>query len=60
MNILQSYLLIGIVWSLYWEFRVPEQMSNGRRVRTLLLWPITVVAWCVGFIDAWIKYNDEE
>lgn len=45
-----SYILIGLVWSLYWELRIP--MNWGRRLRTLFLWPVTVVAWCIGFIDA--------
>jgi hypothetical protein len=52
-----TYILIGVLWSLYWELNI--EMTWGRRIRTLFLWPVTVVAWCVGFIQAMIE-NDNE
>ncbi len=65
---IHSYLIVGVVWLLLQEFIYVSQndfphhkMNNGLRVRLLLLWPITMTAWIIGFIEAMRNhYNDEE
>lgn len=56
---LQNYLLVGVVWLILHELIYSSQndfphhkMDNGLRVRLILLWPITMTAWIIGFIEA--------
>lgn len=50
------YLLIGTVWSLIFEFGInPREVDNGTRFRQIVLWPIPLGAFILGFIIAFIK-----
>lgn len=60
MNLIQIYLLIGLVWCFFWERAIPEEMTNGRRIRYVLFWPITLFAWIIGFIHAYIDYKNNK
>lgn len=57
MENLSIYLLIGIIWALINE---GSYLSNGHRIRTILLWPITFTAFIIGFIEAWKNQNNEK
>jgi len=46
-----SYLLIGVIWSLIFEFTInPRETNNSVRIRQILLWPIPASAWIIGFV----------
>ena len=46
-----TYFLIGTVWAMIFELKInPRETTMGTRLRQLFLWPITVGAWCVGFV----------
>ena len=55
MNYLMYYIIIGVLWSLYCESTI---RSNGHRIRLIFLWPFTVLAFIIGFIQA-MKDNEE-
>lgn len=59
MNGILIYLVIGMVWTLLNESNITD---NGHRTRLILFWPITVGAFILGFIQAYIdrdKYDEE-
>jgi len=51
------YLLFGTIWSMMFEFGGinPKETTNGTRIRQILLWPIPLGAFILGFIVAFIK-----
>lgn len=52
------YLLIGTIWGILHEGRIE---TSSQRIRFILLWPITLIAWIIGFISAMLnQFNDEE
>ena len=56
METLIIYLLIGTVWSLIFEFGInTREVDNGTRFRQIMLWPIPLTAFIIGFIVAFIK-----
>ena len=64
---LYNYLLVGVVWLILHEFIYSSQddfphhkMDNGFRARLILLWPVTLTAWIIGFIDAARSHWDDE
>ena len=63
-NILISmnyYLIVGVVWLLLHELLLNGKMTNGMRFRLWVFWPVTLVAWILGFVDAFINsYNEDE
>lgn len=56
-----SYLTIGFIWLLLHEIVFATQsddgpkqeFTNGWRIRLFLFWPITLIAWIIGFVEAW-------
>lgn len=56
------YLMIGFVWLVLHEIYLNGKLDNGLRFRLLVLWPVTVVAWIIGFVSAFIESfnNDNE
>ena len=56
MTELAYYLLCGVIWALLNEGGI---QSSGHRIRLILFWPITLVAFIVGFIEAVIGNNNE-
>lgn len=56
------YLIIGFVWLVLHEIYLNGKLDNGLRFRLLVLWPVTVVAWIIGFVSAFIESfnNDNE
>lgn len=50
------YLWIGVVWLVLHEL-LGLKMNNGMRVRLWLLWPFTVIAWIIGFIEV---FNNDD
>lgn len=57
MNGIVFYLLAGLVWALLNEGNI---QSNGHRIRLVLFWPVTFVAFIVGFIEAVINQSNED
>jgi hypothetical protein len=56
MESLMIYLLIGTMWSLIFEFGInTREVDNGTRFRQIMLWPIPLTAFIIGFIVAFIK-----
>ena len=51
------YLIIGLFWGLMNEGNV---QSQSHRIRLVLFWPVTLVAFLVGFIDAVINSDNDE
>jgi len=58
-NIMIFYLLIGFVWLAIWDLGIQKMPSNGTRLRYLLLWPVTLCAFIVGFIQSWINQMNQ-
>ena len=56
------YLITGFVWLVLHEFFLNGKLDNGLRFRLLVLWPVTVVAWIIGFVAAFVESfnNDNE
>lgn len=53
MESLMTYLLIGTMWCLLFEFGInPREINNGTRLRQILFWPIPFSAFIIGFIVA--------
>ena len=52
-----AYIIIGLLWSLYWESKPNIELNNFSRLRLIFCWPIYVTAWIVGFVLAWIRDN---
>ena len=55
------YFIIGLIWLLLTEYNYKKQniyLSNMARFRYFLLWPITLLAFIWGFIDAYINRNE--
>jgi len=56
-----SYFTIGFIWLLLHEIVFATQsdddskqeFTNGWRIRLFLFWPITLIAWIIGFVEAW-------
>jgi hypothetical protein len=36
------------------------KMTNGMRFRLWAFWPVTLVAWILGFVDAFIHSQEED
>jgi len=58
LQIINTYLIIGLVWLVLHEIYLNGKISNGMRFRLWVFWPVTVVAWIIGFIEAF--RNDTE
>ena len=56
------YLIIGFVWLVLHEIYLNRKLDNGLRFRLWVFWPVTVVAWIIGFVSAFIESfnNDKE
>ena len=59
-NYIIYYFITGLLWTTYWQSQI--NLTWGARIRYTLFWPITLMAWLIGFIDAFIKtfFGDEE
>ena len=55
---ISTYLLFGVVWSLYWESMGYKEypMNNAKRLRYILTWPIGTFIWVVGFTIGFINH----
>jgi len=53
------YLLIGVLWCFITDVFMTQMDGNGTRLRYILFWPVTFIAFIMGFIDA-MKRDDEE
>ena len=56
LQIINTYLIIGLIWLLLHEV-AGMKLDNGMRIRLWLLWPFTLIAWIIGFIQAWINHG---
>lgn len=56
LQIINTYLIIGLIWLLLHEV-LGMKLDNGMRIRLWLLWPVTLIAWIIGFIQAWINHG---
>jgi hypothetical protein len=59
------YLLLGLIWTAYIEFRVNvkiegEPFNNTTRIMNMLIWPVAVVIFISGVIRAMTRKDDEE
>jgi hypothetical protein len=52
-DFLLTYLTIGFTWLVLWDVLIQKMPSNGTRLRYFLLWPITLGAFIIGFIESW-------
>lgn len=60
LNFLTYYILTGTLWCFICDNFMVKMDSNMTRVRYILFWPYTLVAFIIGFINALIEsYNDE-
>lgn len=56
MNGILTYLIIGTIWTAYFEYNIsPNEMTNSARIRQILLWFIPAGAFVIGFIIGFIK-----
>ena len=56
-----TYLIIGTIWCFITDYFFTDmELSNGARIRFILLWPITLSFFIWGFIQNLINNNDEE
>lgn len=54
LTFINYYLWVGVVWLLLHEL-VGLKMNNGMRIRLWLFWPVTLIAWIIGFVEAWMN-----
>jgi hypothetical protein len=56
------YLITGFVWLVLNEIYLNRKLDNGIRFRLWVFWPVTVIAWIIGFVAAFVESfnNDEE
>lgn len=52
------YLLIGTLWCFFTDVFMTEMENNNTRLRFIFFWPVTVIAFIWGFIEA--ANRDEE
>lgn len=56
-----TYLIIGTIWCFITDYFFTDmELSNGARIRFVLLWPITLSFFIIGFIENIINNGDEE
>ena len=55
-----TYLLIGFVWCFVSDVFMTQMESNNTRLRFILFWPVTFIAFIMGFIDAYKNNQNEE
>ena len=58
-DIIIAYLIIGFIWLAIWDLGIQKMPSNGTRLRYLFLWPVTLVAFIIGFIQSWINHTNQ-
>ena len=56
-EILNYYLLFGFFWLMLHEL-LGYKMDNGMRFRLWAFWPVTLTAWIVGIIEAFINSDE--
>lgn len=55
------YLITGFVWLVLHEIYLNGKIDNGLRFRLWVFWPVTVVAWIIGFVAAMIEsFNNDD
>lgn len=56
------YFSAGLAWLILHELLLNGKIDNGLRVRLFTLWPVTLFAWIIGFLDAmyYSFFDDEE
>lgn len=56
-----TYLTIGLIWCFITDYFFTDmELTNGARLRYTLLWPVTFIAFVMGFWDAFKNRDDEE
>lgn len=62
MEYMNYYLIVGTVWLLFHELYLNGKMTNGMRFRLWAFWPVTVIAWIIGFLEAMRNqlFDDDE
>jgi len=57
MNFILTYLLLGVLWTMYFEYIIsPKQMNNSDRIRQIIFWIIPAGAWVIGFIIGFVNH----
>ena len=49
---LLAYCIIGLIWTFVHDCAGMDNMTNSLRIRLFLFWPITVLAFILGLIQA--------
>tara|TARA_B110000503_G_scaffold120796_1_gene183777 strand:+ start:284 stop:469 length:186 start_codon:yes stop_codon:yes gene_type:complete len=57
-DIIITYLIIGFIWLSLWDVFVEKMPNNGTRMRYFFLWPITLIAFLIGIIEALNNRNN--
>ena len=52
-DIIITYLIIGFLWLSLWDVFIQKMPNNGTRIRYLLLWPFTLIAFLIGIYEGW-------
>jgi hypothetical protein len=47
-----TYCIIGLIWTFVHDCAGIDNMTNSIRIRLFLFWPITVLAFILGLIQA--------
>ena len=58
-DFLLTYFIIGFIWLIIWDLGIKKMPSNGTRLRYLFLWPFTLIAFIVGFIQSWNNHTKQ-
>jgi|14BtaG_2_1085337.scaffolds.fasta_scaffold150244_1 hypothetical protein len=57
MNFILTYLFLGVLWTMYFEYIIsPKQMNNFDRIRQIIFWIIPAGAWVIGFIIGFVNH----
>jgi hypothetical protein len=54
-----TYLLIGFIWMAFWDILIEQMPNDETRMRYLIFWPVTLIAFLIGIYDAWKRHKDE-
>ena len=47
-----TYLVIGVIWCFITDVFMTEMENNNTRLRYIIFWPVTVLAFIWGWWDA--------
>ena len=55
-----EYLIIGLLWCALWEtFSIEKEKDNADRVIHILMWPVWLLIFIVGWIQGFLRNFDD-